>query len=94
MFTEEMNVSEQAKVVVPHYTSADDANRLYGNAYGVDWEYEVGKDMAEAPAPITIGADDVHWFESAFSAWENGDFPGVLDGLTTAVNHFAGAPQP
>jgi hypothetical protein len=28
------------KVIVPDYVNADDANRLYGEGYGVDWEYE------------------------------------------------------
>jgi hypothetical protein len=27
-------------VIVPSYVSADDANRLYGEAYGVAWAYE------------------------------------------------------
>ena len=26
--------------IVPATTSADDANRLYGEAFGVDWNYE------------------------------------------------------
>lgn len=32
--------NSKMKVIVPDYVSADDANRLYGEAYGVDWEYE------------------------------------------------------
>ncbi|GEM_PF-3198091 len=27
-------------IVVPSSTSSHDANRLYGEAYGVDWVYE------------------------------------------------------
>lgn len=27
-------------IIVPPYVSADDANRLYGDQFGVDWKYE------------------------------------------------------
>jgi hypothetical protein len=30
----------KAIVIVPRDFDADEANRLYGDAYGVDWEYE------------------------------------------------------
>lgn len=35
-----------------------------------------------------ITADDLHWFESAFNAWQCGDIEGALDGLNSAVDYF------
>lgn len=32
----------QGPIIVPDYVYAADANRLYGEAYGVDWAYEGG----------------------------------------------------
>jgi hypothetical protein len=42
--------------------------------------------------PVVVGADDIHWFEEAFRAWECNDMAGVLDGLTSAVNYFVPSP--
>lgn len=36
------------KIIVPATTSADDANRLYGERYGTDWEYEVQPKLCQA----------------------------------------------
>lgn len=35
-------------IIVPDYVSADDANRLYGDSFGVDWVYE-GRDSKPLP---------------------------------------------
>lgn len=35
---------------------------------------------------VTVSADDIHWFEDAFRAWDANDMEGTLDGLTKAVN--------
>lgn len=40
-----------AAILVPDYVTAEDANRLYGDEYGVDWVYEGGAYVpAAAPA--------------------------------------------
>ena len=57
-----------AAILVPDYVYAADANRLYGDAYGVDWVYEGGAhvplqgnttsaaaDVAAASQPRTAG---------------------------------------
>lgn len=36
------------KIIVPNYVNADDANRLYGESYGVNWEYEDSKKSTTA----------------------------------------------
>lgn len=36
----------------------------------------------------SITADDLHWFEPVFMAWNCGDYAGVLDGLESASNYF------
>ncbi|MDV3515209.1 hypothetical protein [Stenotrophomonas sp. C1657] len=38
--TETMTTEERSPIVVPNSTSSHDANRLYGEAYGMDWVYE------------------------------------------------------
>lgn len=35
---------------------------------------------------LTVGEDDIHWFEDALRAWDANDMEGTLDGLTKAVN--------
>ncbi len=42
LFIEEepMTNENSSPIVVPNSTSSHDANRLYGEAYGVDWVYE------------------------------------------------------
>lgn len=43
-----------AAILVPDYVTAEDANRLYGDEYGVDWVYEGGAYVpATAPAAAT-----------------------------------------
>ena len=41
------------KILVPNYVSANDANRLYGDSYGVDWQYEVAQ--AAQPSKAQCG---------------------------------------
>ena len=43
-----------AAILVPDYVTAEDANRLYGDEYGVDWVYEGG---AYVPATAPAAAD-------------------------------------
>lgn len=42
LFIEEETMTNEnnSPIVVPNSTSSHDANRLYGEAYGVDWVYE------------------------------------------------------
>lgn len=41
--------------------------------------------LAEA---LHITADDLHWFEPVFAAWQCDDFEGVLESLETAIAYF------
>lgn len=43
----------QGPIIVPDYVHAADANRLYGEAYGVDWAYEGG-----AHVPLQASTSD------------------------------------
>lgn len=52
LFIEEetMCTENRSPVVVPNSTSSHDANRLYGEAYGVDWVYEGANSVAPTSA--------------------------------------------
>lgn len=47
---ETMTTGTSSPIVVPNYTSSHDANRLYGEAYGVDWVYESSRFTESASA--------------------------------------------
>ena len=34
---------------------------------------------------VRITADDIHWFEPVFRAWEASDWDGTIDGLNAAI---------
>lgn len=41
---------------------------------------------------VNITADDLHWFEPVFHAWNCNDMEGVLDSLETAIAYFMPSP--
>lgn len=45
-----------AAILVPDYVTAEDANRLYGDDYGVDWVYEGGAYVPPAATAATPAA--------------------------------------